>query len=536
MAEKKSDTKGAAPTDVEAAPPSAPVDATPNLPASSNAIVTAPSDDLRKPLLNPSGEDSEEDDVEASGEEVHYAEVSWSDLIKQFSILGWVAFGGPAAHVGLYQKRLIEKLGWMPGEVFMELFALGQCLPGPSSGQVSFAVGIVKKGVLGGLVTGALFQYPGALLMSLLGIVAARVLSSAPFWVSCAASGVSAVGVALVASAAKGLLTKLCATRLLAIIATLTAAAAIYWPTNPRLFPLAMLIGGSITYTSHYFNKDDMTLKGNKEVVGHMGFSKTIGAALIVLWASILAFVCILVRTLDYDHRKDAKPLDWFEVFFRTGSIIYGGGQVVMPLLLGDLVAQDCSVVMPLLLGDLVAQDCSGRLCVESPVVPVGNSWVSSQQFYTGLGLAQAMPGPLFNFSAYLGAIIAWNFGYPPLIGSALAWLGLFYPGISLLYAVMPFWKLFRKWNVFRRSLDVTMYSNCVPDAAGGINAAAVGLILASVFRMTLAVHDISPFPTTALIIGLVAFTCVDTLKIFEPFVVIGGIGMGLAAWVLGMR
>eukprot|EP00798_Chlamydomonas_sp_ICE-L_P024333 gene24333-9949_t len=490
MAKKKSEPKGAASTDVEAAPPSAPVDATPHLPTSCNAIVAAPSDDLRKPLLNPSGEDTEETDVEASGEEVHYAEVSWSELVKQFSILGWIAFGGPAAHIGLFQKRLVEKLGWMPSEVFMELFALGQCLPGPSSTQVSFALGIVKKGVLGGLVSGALFQYPGALMMSLLGIVAARVLSSAPFWVSCAASGVSAVGVALVASAAKGLLTKLCATRLLAIIATLTAAAAIYWPTTPGLFPLVIAIGGSITYTSHYFNKDDMALKGNKEVVGHMGFGRTTGAVLIVLWACILAFVCILVRTLDYDHRKDATPLDWFEVFYRTGSIIYGGGQVVLPLLLGDLVAQDCSV----------------HPCVESPVVPVGNSWVSSEQFYTGLGLAQAMPGPLFNFAAYLGAVISWNFGYFPLIGAALAWLGLFYPGVSLMFAVMPFWKRFRKWNVYRRSLD-------------GMNAASVGLILASVFRMTLDVHAISPFPTTALIIGLVAFTCVDTLKIFEPFV-----------------
>ncbi|KAJ9527912.1 hypothetical protein QJQ45_005640 [Haematococcus lacustris] len=428
-----------------------------------------------------------------------YADVTYRDILIQFSILGWIAFGGPAAHIGLFQKRLVEKLKWMSNGVFMELFALGSCLPGPTSTQVSFAMGTVRKGVLGGLLSGALFQYPGAVMMTAIGVGAANVLSSPALWLRSLTAGVSAVGVALVASAAKGLLIKLCATKLLASLATLSAAAAIYW-NPPWLFPLIILIGALVTMWTN--RKEDMSLKAkNEEGIMSLGVNMWAGGVLVLVWLTVLIAVLVSVRTQDYDHRKDATALDWFEVFYRIGSIIYGGGQVVLPMLLSDLVKYDCQA-------DRVPA------CVEDKV----NSWMTTEQFYGGLGIVQAMPGPLFNFSAYLGAIIAFNFGQVFILGTVVAWFGLFGPGIILMFAVLPFWDKFRRFQLYRRALP-------------GMNATSVGLILASVFKMTVDVYSISPFPTSSLCIALFAFAAVDQLQIFEPIVVVAGIALGAIAW-----
>lgn len=424
--------------------------------------------------------------------------VTYWDITKEFSLLGWIGFGGPAAHIGLFEKRIVHKLRWMTQAVFMEMFALGSCLPGPTSTQVSFAIGTVRKGVWGGLLSGALFQYPGAFIMTGVGIAFAKALQDPAAWLLALTAGVSAVGVALVASAAKGLLIKLCNTELLAIIGTLSAAAAIYW-NPPWLFPLIIAIGGLITIFTN--RKLDMSAKNLDDGVQSLGVNMWVGGFLIGLWASILIVVEVLVRSLPYDHRENSNPLDWFEVFYRTGSIIYGGGQVVLPMLLADLVKYNCSP-------NQVPE------CQADPAT----SWMTPEQFYAGLGIVQAMPGPLFNFSAYLGAIIAYNAGYVFLIGTVVCWIGLFGPGVMLMFAVLPFWKKFREFQIYRRALP-------------GMNAAAVGLILASVFKMTVDVYGISPFPTSSLCIALFAFTAVDSLKIFEPWVVIGGIALGIIAW-----
>eukprot|EP00199_Chlamydomonas_sp_CCMP681_P001026 CAMPEP_0119109864 /NCGR_PEP_ID=MMETSP1180-20130426/24373_1 /TAXON_ID=3052 ORGANISM="Chlamydomonas cf sp, Strain CCMP681" /NCGR_SAMPLE_ID=MMETSP1180 /ASSEMBLY_ACC=CAM_ASM_000741 /LENGTH=522 /DNA_ID=CAMNT_0007095877 /DNA_START=95 /DNA_END=1660 /DNA_ORIENTATION=- len=491
-----------------------PLPGQPALPQTSGSISTGSdsangSNSLKAIITQQAGEPDDPGKLDLDAKELNvdgepaepegYADVTYWDIVKQFSILGWIAFGGPAAHIGLFQKRLVEKLRWMSTEVFLELFALGQCLPGPSSTQVSFAMGTVRKGVLGGLLSGALFQYPGAIIMTAVGVGAATSLADPAPWLAALTAGVSAVGVALVATAAKGLLMKMCNTYWLAIIGTLSAGAAIYW-SPVWLFPLIIAVAGVLTIISN--RNVDMSLKTvADDGVQSLGVGMKVGAALILVWAGVLTTVLVLVRSLDYDHRKDSTALDWFEVFYRTGSIIYGGGQVVLPLLLSDLVKYDCQ---------------AGRNppCQED----LANSWMTGQQFYGGLGIVQAMPGPLFNLSAYLGAIIAFNRGQVFILGTVVAWFGLFGPGVMLMFAVLPFWKRFRKFQLYRRALP-------------GMNAASVGLILASVFRMTVDVYALSPFPSSSLVIGLFAFTAVDSLQIFEPFVVIGGILLGLIGW-----
>ena len=382
-------------------------------------------------LSGPSGV-GDKDDINKEEEPapVQYLDVTYWDITREFSILGWIAFGGPAAHIGLFQRRLVEKMRWMSDHLFLELFALAGCLPGPTSTQVSFSLGAVKKGVLGGLLGGALFQYPGALIMTGFGIAAAKVLASPPPWLSGCASGVSAVGVALVAVATKGLLIKACYdakdpkySNLLATICVLAAGACIYWRTFPWLFPLIIAIGALATLVWNW--KKDMSVKGEgDDKIAKLGINMWGGGLLILVWLAILIPTLVLVRVLPYDHRADATPLDWFEVFYRTGTIIYGGGQVVLPMLYDDLVKETCdySVKPP--------------VCIDNPTT----SWMTGLQFYTGLGVVQAMPGPLFNFAAYLGAIIAWNADYNPLVGVVLCWIGLFAPGILLMFALLPFW------------------------------------------------------------------------------------------------
>lgn len=373
------------------------------------------------------------------------------------------------------------------------------CVPS----QVSFAIGTVKKGVLGGLLSGALFQYPGAILMTLAGTGAAEWLVNPDPWLRGLVAGFSAVGVALVAAAAKSLLTKLCAEWVLAILGTLSAAAAVYW-SLAWLFPTLILVGGLVTLITK--RKLDLTLKGNDDSVQYLGVSWWMGGLLVLLWAALLV-MALVTGARVYDAGGVDGPWQWFEVFYRTGSIIFGGGQVVLPLLQNDVIKYDCSGVTP---------------PAKCPVDPV-KTWVTSEQYFAGLGVVQAMPGPLFNFSAYLGAIIAKKFGYNFMVGVVLCWLGLFGPGVLLIFGVLPFWGRFRKLNLYRRALP-------------GLNAAAVGLVLASVFRMTIDVYSISPFPTASLCIGLLAFAAVDQLKLFEPGVVLAGGVLGIIAWAAKME
>merc|ERR1740129_1587158 len=142
-------------------------------------------------------------------------DISFCDITKNFVLLGWTAFGGPVAHVAQFKKVFVEQVRWMTEEMFVELFALCQCLPGPSSTQMSFAIGTTKKAILGGLLSGILFQYPGAIMMTAFGLSADGWLTETVLqdnrWLHGMVNGLNAAGVALVISAAIGLGNKACA-------------------------------------------------------------------------------------------------------------------------------------------------------------------------------------------------------------------------------------------------------------------------------------------------------------------------------------
>ena len=379
-------------------------------------------------------------------------------------------------------------------------------MPGPSSTQVSFALGVLKKGLPGGFMAGVLFQGPGFLILSILGWVASKVLESPPDWLSGVVAGLAAAGIALVASAAKGLVKNICKGRMLEIICVASAVVAFYWP-EPWTFPALIIIGGGVTLILK--RKDVIKVADMAVGVDRLGFNKLGGALLIAVWIGVLITTIILTANTEYVSHKE---LHWFSAFYRIGSVIFGGGQVVLPMLFNVVVEEDCTFVAN------ANSSASSEYCTEAP-----GSWMTADQFYAGLALAQAMPGPLFNFAAYLGAVIALNADTNALIGIILCWIGLFAPGIILIFAILPFWGSFRKWQVYRRALP-------------GLNAAAVGLIVTSVFQLTLKAYVQSPFPQTSICIGILAYGATEIIKVPAPIVVLGGGVLGVLGWGADMK
>ncbi|KAK9816680.1 hypothetical protein WJX72_003596 [[Myrmecia] bisecta] len=430
--------------------------------------------------------------------------VGYRQILQQFLWLGWTAFGGPSAHIALFQKTFVDKLKWMSNTVFLELLALSQCMPGPSSTQVSFAIGVVKRGIPGGLLSGVLFQYPGFLIMALVGAGAANWLKDPAPWLRGLLAGLGAVGVALVASSAKQLTYSICKERTLMFL-NAAAAFIVFYYTTTWMFPLLILVGGLVTlYTKRH---EDVALKKVDEHVEHLGLRKRWGALVVALWLVVLVVTIVVRGKVAYDN---ARELYWFEAFYRTGSIIFGGGQVVLPLLFNEVVQSDCSYI--------VADGKSRHVCVDRP-----DSWVTTTDFYTGLAVVQAMPGPLFNFAAYLGAIIAYRANVFRLWGIIICWVGLFAPGILLIYGILPFWGQWRRQPIYRRMLP-------------GLNASAVGLVVAAVFQLTFKLREISPFPNTTICIGIIGYSLTDFGGVPPPIAIILGGVLGIIGWAADMN
>jgi len=449
-------------------------------------------------------------------------------------LLGWTAFGGPAAHIGIFQKEFVQTKRWMSNVVFNELLSLGQCMPGPTSTQVSFAIGVTQKGIPGGLLSGMLFQYPGLMMMSLAGAGAAEVLVNPDGWLRGISAGLSAAGVALVVSAAVGLAVGQCKDQTTSVLCLLSSIVAYYYTSN-WIFPLLIFVGGAV---STFVNrKKPVVAPDVNEKIAHLGLNRVGGGVLIVAWAVIWAVIVSLVSTNDYESNKS---LHWFEAFYRTGSIIFGGGQVVLPLLLKDVT--DVTTVCVDVAGAVVAAGVAGATCVTTETT---KSWITEEQFFAGLAIVQAMPGPLFNLSAYIGAIAARRAGTNVAAGIASAWLGLFGPGVMLIYGILPFWGAFRSQPAYRRALP-------------GLNASAVGLVVAAVFQMSFKLRAISPMPDASVVIGIAAFYATHygvprfwknggvgldaegkefTLapwKMPAPLAIVSGGVLGLIAWAAG--
>ena len=341
------------------------------------------------------------------------ADLPWIQRFKEvfwtYLPLGFVAFGGPQAHVAILRDHLVEQRGWLDEEQFTELFAIGQGLPGPTSTQLVVSTALARAGPIGGLTAFFLWNLPGLVVLITCGVLIETFVDpNEPPWYLV---GLPPAAISLVFKAFYGFGKKL--DRLgyiLCLISTLFAVLIngdnlIKPDASQYMFPCLLIFGGIVSYLDSLRGSPLGNYKSASKgwdaesdlLMRRIGIPLWVGGLIFLVWVVVLGVTVGLKRR---DVSNNHVYLEVFEVMYRTGSLIFGGGQVVLPLLEGE-------------------------------VVP---SWMTKDQFFQGLGLAQSMPGPLFNFSSYLGAV------YQGVPGGLVAYVGLFAPGVILIFAMVPFW------------------------------------------------------------------------------------------------
>ena len=342
-----------------------------------------------------------------------------AEVFGAFFKLGFTSFGGPIAHLGYFRNEFVAKRQWLDEKSYADLVALSQFLPGPASSQVGFALGLMRGGALGAGAAWLAFTLPSALLLIL--FAAGTVFMDGPIS-SGIIQGLKIVAVAIVAHAVWGMAKSLCPDRQRATIA-LAAALIVLLSAGP-LSQVAAIIVGAVA--GMWFCRQAV-----EDRAGDMHFpvSRTVGVSALGLFLVLLLGLPLLALLAPY------QSLALLDSFYRAGALVFGGGHVVLPLL-------EAGVVQP--------------------------GWVTPDQFLAGYGAAQAVPGPLFTFAAYLGWVLEPAPNGPA--GALLALVAVFVPGFLLLVGVLPFWNSFRRL-AWRQAL------------MRGANAAVVGILGAALYN-----------------------------------------------------
>jgi chromate transporter len=388
------------------------------------------------------------------------------EVLAAATRLGLTSFGGPIAHLGYFREEYVVRRKWVDEHTYTDLVALCQFLPGPASSQVGIAVGIFRAGLLGGLAAWLGFTLPSAIALLAFAYGVRGMGLAEAGWLH----GLKVVAVAVVAQAVWGMARALCPDRERATLAIVATVAALSWPTaagQVSIIVVAGLIGLWL-------------LPGSGIPPGPGGgdpVSRRLGLV------SLAAFFALLVAMPLIRQLAPSQWLAVFDSFYRVGSLVFGGGHVVLPLL-------------------------------QAEVVPPG--WVTNAQFVAGYGAAQAVPGPLFTFAAYLGAVMEpWPNGWA---GGGLALAAVFLPSFFLVVGALPFWNALRRQEGFQAALR-------------GINAAVVGLLLAALYHpvWTSAIKGAADF-----CVGLGAFALLALWKVPPWLVVV--LTAGAAAAVSAVR
>jgi chromate transporter len=340
------------------------------------------------------------------------------EVFRAFAKLGITSFGGPIAHLGYFRDELVTRRRWVDDRGYADLVALCQFLPGPASSQVGFALGLLRAGPLGALAAWLAFTLPSAVLMVAFaaaagmfgGVVGSGILT-----------GLKIVAVAIVAQAVWGMARSLTPDARRAGIAVV--AAVIVLLAAGSLGQVAAIVLGALA--GLWLCRAETT---GDAVALPLRISTRAGLIALGLFVALLIGLPVAAALLS------SPALDVADAFFRAGALVFGGGHIVLPLL-------------------------------EAEVVTGG--WVSPEEFLAGYGAAQAMPGPLFTFAAYLGALAAP--GAAGLAYAALALVAIFVPGMLLLLGVLPFWNALRA----RPAAQAAMR---------GANAAVVGILAAALY------------------------------------------------------
>jgi chromate transporter len=344
-------------------------------------------------------------------------EQSALEVLFAFLKLGVISFGGPIAHIGYFREEIVVRRRWIDDAAYTDIVALCQFLPGPASSQVGFSLGLVRAGFWGGLAAWTGFTLPSAVLLTLFAYGAGAL--GGPIG-SGVLHGLKLVAVAIVAQAVWGMARTLCPDRERASIAGVAALMALF--SLSSIAQISTIVLGGLA--GLWLCRTSATLPA---ITMAVPVSRRIGVI------ALITFFGLLIGLPGFRHLSPVVEL--FDAFYRSGALVFGGGHVVLPLLSHAFVTP---------------------------------GWVSEDTFLAGYGIAQAVPGPLFTFAAYLGAV-----AQPAphgVAGAALGLIAIFLPGMLILVGALPFWELFRQR----------------PDAQAvmrGINAAVVGLLGAALYN-----------------------------------------------------
>jgi chromate transporter len=384
------------------------------------------------------------------------------EVLRVFLKLGVSSFGGPIAHLGYFRDEFVTRRGWLDDNTYTDLVALCQFLPGPASSQVGFSIGLMRAGCLGGLAAWTGFTLPSAIALVLFAYGAHALAGPAGMGLL---HGLKLVAVAIVAQAVSGMARTLCPDRRRASIAALAMALILHSSSSITQIG-AILLGGAagllVCRTPALYSAASMPIPVSRR----LGF------------ASLTTFILLLVGLPVLLRFSPHPGVALFDAFYRSGALVFGGGHVVLPLLRDAFVTP---------------------------------GWVSDSTFLAGYGAAQAVPGPLFTFAAYLGAVV----GPTPhgVAGAAVGLIGIFLPGMLVLVATLPFWNILRS----RAGAQAAMR---------GINAAVVGLLGAALYSPVWT----SSIDTTAdLSVALIGFVLLTAWRTRPLWVVIFGALAGIA-------
>ena len=347
---------------------------------------------------------------------------SAGSVFAAFLRLGLTSFGGPVAHIGYFRAEFVTRRRWLDEATYADIVALCQFLPGPASSQVGMAIGLLRAGFTGMLAAWLGFTTPSALALMLFGYGIAQVgdLSHAA-WLH----GLKIVAVAVVAQAVWGMARSLAPDRPRATVAIAAALAVLALPS--ALGQVGVIVAGGLIGWALLPTRDPTNTAPSIAFDVRIGRTSALGA--------LVGFFALLIGLPLLAAAHDGQTLRLFESFYRSGSLVFGGGHVVLPLL-------------------------------QQAVVPPG--WVDNDAFLAGYGAAQAVPGPLFTFAAYLGTVA----GPAPhgWVGGLIALVAIFLPSFLLVAGTLPFWDALRQRGPVQAALQ-------------GVNAAVVGILLAALYR-----------------------------------------------------
>ncbi|MBK4733838.1 chromate efflux transporter [Noviherbaspirillum pedocola] len=386
------------------------------------------------------------------------------EVFLAFLALGLTSFGGPIAHLGYFRTQFVERRKWLDDVSYSDLVALCQFLPGPASSQVGIALGLGRAGWPGAFAAWAGFTLPSAAALILFAYGVAHL---AGFAQSGAVHGLKVMAVAVVAQAVWGMAKSLCPDRPRAALAIACALLVLVLPSAAG--QLAAIAAGGVIGLA-WLRLPQLPSAVHRDY----GVSRRLGATLLLLFFALLLALPALASAF-------ASPaLTAFSTFYRAGALVFGGGHVVLPLL-------------------------------QASVVP--NGWVSNEAFLAGYGAAQAVPGPLFTFAAYLGAAMAPLGGWR---GGLLMLAAIFLPAFLLIAGALPFWEALRHREMVRRAM-------------AGINAAVVGVLAAALYEpvWTSAIHSRADFG-----LALAGFGLLTVGRVSPVWVVLLAAAAG---WLLGL-